>query len=149
MTEVQVFGDHVPLKRRPLIPALKNGLRCRCPQCGEGKLFKSYSKSVDVCENCGEEIFHHRADDLPAYLNLFVVGHIMIGVYLIYDRFFQTSAWTDLAIFLPITLAMTFALLEPIKGFVIALQWANYMHGFGGEGEDGTLDVNTDPKTYG
>ncbi|MEO0909179.1 MAG: DUF983 domain-containing protein, partial [Pseudomonadota bacterium] len=29
---------------------------------------------------CHEEFHHHRADDLPAYLNIFIVGHIMVAL---------------------------------------------------------------------
>jgi len=31
---------------RPLVPALLRGLRCVCPNCGQGKLFQGYLKSV-------------------------------------------------------------------------------------------------------
>ena len=50
------------------MPALLNGLRCRCPKCGEGKLFRAYLKLADRCPNCGVELFHHRADDMPPYI---------------------------------------------------------------------------------
>ena len=41
--------------------------------------------------------------------------------------------WQHLAVWVPLTLIMALGLLQPIKGAVIGLQWANYMHGFGGE----------------
>lgn len=149
MTEFQVFGDHEPLERRALLPALKNGLRCKCPNCGEGRLFSRFAKSVEACDRCGEEIFHHRADDLPAYLNLFVVGHIVVGLYLLTDRLTDMSPWVEVALWTSVAVVMTILVLQPIKGFVIGLQWANRMHGFGGAGEDGTIDVKTDPTHYG
>jgi len=37
----------------------------------------------------------------------------------------------------PLTIVLSVALLQPVKGAVIGLQWALYMHGFGGE-KDGT-----------
>jgi uncharacterized protein (DUF983 family) len=149
MTDVQVFGNHPPQDKRALWPAMKNGMRCKCPNCGQGRLFSSFAKSVDTCENCGEEIFHHRADDLPAYLNLFIVGHIVVGAYLMFDRITDLSPWTEVVLWTVIAVLMTIALLQPVKGFVIGLQWANRMHGFGGDGEDGTLDKNIDPTHYG
>ncbi|MDZ7822681.1 MAG: DUF983 domain-containing protein [Ahrensia sp.] len=149
MTDFQTFGDHQPIKRRLLWPAMKNGLRCKCPKCGQGRLFSNFAKSVDLCGNCGEEIFHHRADDLPAYLNLFVVGHIVVGLYLLADRVSTLSAWTEVFLWTFVAVIMTVILLQPIKGFVIGLQWANRMHGFGGAGEDGTMDRDTDPTHYG
>ena len=62
---------------RPTKPAIMNGLRCRCPNCGQGKLFDRYLHVADTCPNCGEELFHHRADDGPAYLVILLVAHII------------------------------------------------------------------------
>ena len=39
-------------------------------------------KTVRRCAVCGEEIHHHRADDLPAYLVIIIVGHIMLGSFM-------------------------------------------------------------------
>ena len=56
--EAQVFGgeNHSGRPARPLWPAIKRGLLGRCPRCGEGKLFYAYTKTVDTCPVCGEEI---------------------------------------------------------------------------------------------
>ena len=62
--------------------AIRKGLRGRCPNCGEGKMFRSYLKVNDACPHCGEELFHQRADDAPPYMTIFVVGHI-IGTFMI------------------------------------------------------------------
>ena len=43
--------------------AIKRGSRLRCPNCGEGLLFRAYLKVNDTCPVCGEEFFHQRADD--------------------------------------------------------------------------------------
>jgi uncharacterized protein (DUF983 family) len=76
---------------------------------------------------------HQRADDLPPYLVIFVVGHIMVGGYLLAEQYLTLNSWQYLAILVPITLVMALALMQPVKGAVIGLQWANRMHGFGGE----------------
>jgi uncharacterized protein (DUF983 family) len=34
------------------------GFRCRCPACGEGKLFRAFLKVDDTCRACGEELHH-------------------------------------------------------------------------------------------
>ena len=62
---------------RPLGPALRRGWRCRCPNCGEGRIFVSYLKIRDTCDVCGEALHHQRADDGPAYLTILIVGHIL------------------------------------------------------------------------
>ncbi|TIU90881.1 MAG: DUF983 domain-containing protein, partial [Mesorhizobium sp.] len=80
----QVFGGehHSGRIARPLWTAMKRGALGRCPHCGEGKLFRAFVKTVDKCDHCGEELHHHRADDLPAYLVVVIVGHIVLGAFM-------------------------------------------------------------------
>jgi uncharacterized protein (DUF983 family) len=87
---------------------------------------------VDACSDCAEDFTPQRADDLPAYLVVTIVGHIVLGGFLAAEMLTEWEGWTHLAIWVPITIVMSLALLQPVKGGVIALQWANYMHGFGG-----------------
>jgi uncharacterized protein (DUF983 family) len=131
----QVFGgEHQSLRReRPLWPAMLRGALGKCPNCGEGRLFASYVKTVHECEHCGEEIHHHRADDLPAYLVIVIVGHLVVGAFLSVETMFDLPLGPHLAIWGPLTLVLALALLRPVKGAVVGLQWALYMHGFGGE----------------
>lgn len=134
MTELKIeataAGGRTP---RDVSQALWRGFLCGCPNCGKGKLFRAYTKSVDECAVCGAEIHHHRADDLPAYLVIFIVGHIVVGGFMGVQAMTELSTWTHLAIWVPITVLMSLALLQPVKGAAIGLQWALYMHGFGDE----------------
>src|SRR5690242_4563380 len=50
--------------------ALRRGLRHRCPNCGEGRLYRAYLKVVDSCVACGHELGQYRADDGPAYFTI-------------------------------------------------------------------------------
>ncbi|CFX58107.1 conserved protein of unknown function [Candidatus Filomicrobium marinum] len=111
--------------------ALARGSKCRCPNCGEGKLFASFLKVNDHCPNCGEALYHHRADDLPAYLVMVIVGHIVIALVMFADSEYNLSFAWHLAIWVPLTLVLSLAMLQPVKGFVVALQWKSGMHGFG------------------
>jgi uncharacterized protein (DUF983 family) len=125
--------DQAVKAHRPLLRSMMRGLRCRCPNCGTGKLFASFSKSIDACANCSEELHHHRADDFPAYLVIFIVGHVVVAGYLAAEMMVQWNSWQHMALWMPVTLLMSLALLQPLKGAVIGLQWALHMHGFGGE----------------
>jgi uncharacterized protein (DUF983 family) len=133
--EQQVFGGELQSGRpaRPLWDAVLRGLRGRCPHCGEGRLFRSFVKTVDRCEHCGEEIFHHRADDLPAYLVIVIVGHITLGGFLAVEVMAELPMWVHMVVWVPLTVILALALLRPVKGAIVGLQWALYMHGFGGE----------------
>lgn len=133
--EQQVFGGEKKPRRpaRPVWDAMLRGGCNRCPHCGEGRLFASFLKTVNRCEVCGEEIHHHRADDLPAYLVVVILGHIVVGAFMAVEATSTLSTWQHLAIWIPLTVISALVLIRPVKGAVVGLQWALYMHGFGGE----------------
>lgn len=130
----QTWTNAAPVDKgkRDTWQAIKRGLFCTCPACGSGRLFKAYLKPVDHCAACGEDLTHQRADDLPAYLSITLVGHIVVGGFMMTDMVWQMSNWAHLAIWAPMTLILALATIQPIKGGVIGLQWALRMHGFGG-----------------
>ncbi|EJN04812.1 DUF983 domain-containing protein [Phyllobacterium sp. YR531] len=132
MTE-QFIGNNIAQTRprRPIGQAMWRGFLGRCPHCGKGKLFRAFVKSVDNCSVCGEDYTHHQADDFPAYITITIVGHIVLGGFLATETLLILSNWAHLAIWVPLTIIMSIALLQPVKGAIIGLQWANYMHGFG------------------
>ncbi|MBO4222363.1 DUF983 domain-containing protein [Bradyrhizobium neotropicale] len=117
-------------ERRDLWAALKRGFRCRCPRCGEGKLFRAFLKVDGHCPVCDLDFSHHRADDLPAYLVIVVVGHIVVPLALWIETNYSPPVWLQLSIYLPLTLILSLLLLQPIKGAVVGFQWAMRMHGF-------------------
>jgi uncharacterized protein (DUF983 family) len=116
--------------------AIWKGFRCRCPACGEGKLFRAYLKPVDACERCGENMSGQRSDDLPPYITIFAVGHIVVPL-ILWAESSQTQwpVWLHMAIWLPLTAVLAFALMQPVKGAVIGLQWAARLHGFDPNGD--------------
>lgn len=118
---------------RPALDAVLRGLRSRCPACGEGPLFASNLKTHDYCPSCGEELHHHRADDLPAYLNIFVTGHVVVGAMMMVMALEILGMWTLTAATIAVGLVAAIALMRPLKGMVVGLQWALRMHGFGGD----------------
>ena len=130
----------VPQDERQPMRSIGRGMRSTCPACGTGRLFRAFLKPVDHCAACGEEMHHHRADDLPAYLVIFVVGHVLMTGYMLADMAYPMSTWAHLAIWAPLAVVAALLTIQPIKGAVIALQWAYKMHGFGGatEGDAGS-----------
>ena len=61
-------------EQRSLWKAIGNGVMCRCPNCGKGKLFRSYLKLNDTCAECGEKLSAARADDFPPYIAIFIAS---------------------------------------------------------------------------
>jgi len=122
--------ETAPAEKRDVWTALKRGFRCRCPRCGEGKLFRAFLKVDDHCSACGLDFTPHRADDLPAYLVIVIVGHILVPLILLIETNYSPPVALQLAIYLPLTLFSSLALLQPVKGAVVGMQWALRMHGF-------------------
>lgn len=120
---------------RDLQPAMLRGARCRCPACGEGKLYASYLKVADACGSCGEELHHQRADDAPPYFTMLITGHIVVAGVLVVEEAFQPPLWIHMMLWAPLLIGLSLFLLPRIKGALIGLQWALRMHGFGGSGE--------------
>ena len=125
------------VEKRDLWPSLKRGFRGRCPRCGEGRLFRAFLKVADRCSVCGLDLTPHRADDLPAYLVIVIVGHIVVPTALLIEADYSPPVGLQLAIYLPLTVLMSLALLQPVKGAVVGLQWALRMHGFDDNAADG------------
>jgi uncharacterized protein (DUF983 family) len=109
---------------------LSRGLNCRCIKCGQGKLFGKWLKVVDHCDQCGEEYHHHRADDLPAYIVILILGHTMVSLALGLEGAFAPPFWVHVAVTIPVTIGLALGLLQPVKGGVVAIQWRMGMHGF-------------------
>jgi uncharacterized protein (DUF983 family) len=123
-------GDDVDPPERNVWSALKRGWRGRCPNCGQGSLFRAFLKVRDECPVCHEAFHHHRADDAPAYFVILIVGHVVVSMVLAVETEFAPPLWVHLALWIPLTLGLSLALLQPIKGTIVALQWAWRMHGF-------------------
>jgi uncharacterized protein (DUF983 family) len=122
--------DSAPADKRDVWQAVKRGLRGRCPRCGEGKIFRAFLKVDDHCKVCGQDFTPHRADDLPAYLVIVIVGHMVVPAILWIETDYSPPVSLQLAIYLPFTLIASLLLLQPVKGAVVAVQWALRMHGF-------------------
>src|SRR5262249_34217308 len=110
--------------------ALMRGFMCRCPNCGRGNLFRGNQKAADRCAVCGEDSSPPRAHDAPAYFVILIVGHLVVPWVLIVEEVFAPSYWVHAAIWLPLILGLALGLLQPVKGAIVAWQWAHFMHGF-------------------
>ena len=116
--------------KRNVWSAIKRGFRGRCPRCGEGRLFRAFLKVDNNCSVCGLDFTPHRADDLPAYLVIIIVGHIIVPLALLIETNYSPPVALQLEIYLPLTLIASLVLLQPVKGTVVGVQWALRMHGF-------------------
>ena len=121
--------DHSTAQRNT-IQAMRRGIAHRCPACGTGKLYSAFLKIADQCPDCKEELHHHRADDAPPYFTMLITGHFLVAGVLALEKFTAPPTWVHIAVWIPLTILFTMALLPRIKGALVGLQWALRMHGF-------------------
>jgi uncharacterized protein (DUF983 family) len=104
---------------------IATGLACRCPRCGQGRLFDGYLKLRPACVACGLDFAFADSADGPAVLIMFVAGFAVVGAALAVEIAYEPPIWVHLALWLPMASMMCLALLRPMKSLAIALQYAN------------------------
>lgn len=108
-------------KRRSPIEA---GIFGRCPRCGDGHIFRGFLAIRDRCERCGLDYsFADPADGPAVFVQLFacVPGVIFIVMLEILAR---PGVWVHIAVGIPVLILTTVLPLRPIKGWLVAAQYA-------------------------
>lgn len=113
-----------PKPSASVITGLKRGLLHRCPNCGEGRLYRRYLKVSPVCEACGHELGRYPADDGPAYFTILLVGHLIVAPLLIFRWIWEASPWLVAPATLIPLATLTLLTLPRVKGAVIGALWA-------------------------
>lgn len=122
---------------RELKPALLDGWRRRCPSCSAGPMMSGYLTVRDRCAVCGEHLYHHRADDGPAWATILITGHLMAPLMLWVYTTFRPEGWVMAVGFSATFTLLALYLLPRFKGMFVGFQWARRMHGFGEESSGG------------
>ncbi len=101
------------------------GLFCRCPRCGKGSLYKSFLALRDRCPACGLDYAFADSGDGPAVFIMMIVGFIVVGGALAVEILYEPPYWVHAAIWLPLAIVLSLAILRPFKALLIALQYAH------------------------
>lgn len=109
---------------RPFMTGLLRGLRARCPNCGEGRLFSAYLKVVPGCRACGHDLGAYRADDGPAYFTILLVGHLVVAPMFFFRFMWETSPWIIVPGALVGLTTLILLLLPRIKGAFVGALWS-------------------------
>jgi uncharacterized protein (DUF983 family) len=104
------------------------GLRCRCPRCGEGAVFRGYLKLRPRCEKCGLDLGFAEGSEGPAVFVIFIVGFLVVGAAALSETVWDIHPLMHLALWIPATIVLSLALLRPFKGVMIALHYRHLVH---------------------
>lgn len=99
------------------------GLTCRCPNCGEGKLYQGFLSLKPRCERCGLDFNFADSGDGPAVFIILLAGFVVVFAALVVELIYQPPFWLHAALWGPLILAVTLLPLRPLKSLMIALQF--------------------------
>ncbi|MDO9502300.1 DUF983 domain-containing protein [Falsiroseomonas sp.] len=102
---------------------IATGLACRCPRCGQGRLFSGYLELVEHCDICDLDLRDSDSGDGPAVFVIFALGFIVVPIALWVEARFQPPLWLHAVLWSIMILGGALALLRPFKGVMVALQY--------------------------
>lgn len=107
----------------PNLSPFSTGLACRCPRCGKGPLFDGFLTVAERCTACGLDLRKADSGDGPAVFIIFILGFLVVPLALLVESSFTPPMWVHLAIWPVVIVGGALALLRPMKGVMIALQY--------------------------
>jgi len=113
----------MPELDRSQMTTMLAGLACRCPRCGNGKLFSGYITLKPRCEVCGLDYAFIDAGDGPAVFVILLAGFVVVGCALVVEFKYAPPFWLHAVLWLPLILATTLLPLRAMKSLLIALQF--------------------------
>lgn len=102
---------------------LTAALTCRCPRCGEGKLFQGFLTLRPRCASCDLDYSVFDSGDGPAVFIILAAGFVVVFAALAVEVLYQPPFWLHAALWLPLILITTLLPLRPVKALMIALQY--------------------------
>ncbi len=107
----------------PPVSPLAAALLCRCPRCGEGKLYDGLLSVAPVCARCGLDLSAHDAGDGPAVFVVLILGALTVGLAILVEVLFAPPLWVHVLLWTPTVIGGSILLLRPLKAGLIALQY--------------------------
>ena len=107
----------------PEVSPISAALSCRCPRCGQGKLFDGFLTVAKRCERCGFDLQKADSGDGPAVFLVFILGGLVVPAALLLEAYVAPLYWVHLAIWPAVILGASLALLRPLKALMIASQF--------------------------
>ena len=109
----------------PPVNPVSSALKGQCPKCGQGRLFKGFLTIAHGCQACEQTFDFDFADsgDGPAVFVIMIVGFVIVGLVLWLELSYEPPIWVHMVLWLPLTAILAAAVLRPLKGLMIGLQF--------------------------
>ncbi len=105
------------------VSAISAGLRCRCPNCGEGQVFRGYLTFEEKCDACEADLTIADAGDGPAFFVMFACLIVVAPTAMIFELAVRPPHWVHFVLWPPVIVIFCMWLLRPFKATLFALQW--------------------------
>ncbi|KPF73507.1 hypothetical protein IP88_09275 [alpha proteobacterium AAP81b] len=100
-------------------------LRGCCPRCGKASMFAGVIAFAPRCRVCGLDFAAFNVGDGAASFLILIVGAIVTGLAIWVELAFEPPWWLHVLLWLPLTIALTLALLRVSKALLLALEFRN------------------------
>lgn len=107
------------------VSPFRAGLTCRCPRCGEGRLYSGFLTVAKGCDTCDLDYAKVDSGDGPAIFVIFIIGAIAAGLALYVEFNYGPPLWAHMLYLVPLIIGGSLFLLRPAKALLIALQYRN------------------------
>ena len=112
--------EHAPAT---LAQTVMRGLACKCPRCGEGKLYSGFLTLRPNCAVCGLDYAFTDSGDGPSVFVILIAGFIVVACALIVEVKYQPPFWVHAALWIPLVAITTLLPLRAMKSLLISLQF--------------------------
>ena len=105
------------------ISILEAALRCRCPRCGKGKLFKGLLTLRPACPVCGLDLSQADTGDAGAVVVIMLLGVIVVALAFWVEFRFEPPLWVHGILWPAVTLPLAILIMRPVKAALVAAQF--------------------------
>ena len=112
--------------RFPPVTLAWAALACRCPRCGEGRLFTGLLTVRPACPACGLDFSAQDAGDGPAVFVILFLGLIVVALAAWVEIRFSPPIWVHVVLWTPLVIGGAILMLRPLKAGLVALHYRHY-----------------------
>jgi uncharacterized protein (DUF983 family) len=102
---------------------LQAALLCRCPRCGEGRLYRQLLEVRPRCEHCDLGLAQSDTGDGAAALVIMVLGAIIVGLAFWTEFHFAPPLWVHVLLWPLLTVPLAILMIRSTKAALIAMQF--------------------------
>ena len=120
----------------PQLSPYSTGFAGRCPRCGQGRLFEGFLRVAPHCTVCDLDFSKADSADGPAFFIMLLVPLIIMPLAMWVEFSYEPALWIHAVLWGPLIVGLSVALLRPLKGLMIALQFKHQASDSGTEQYD-------------